>query len=76
MFCSRGDITGPIKNEVSNSQPCKATDMLRFLFSFCNARGDAAQVEPNDKDLMAAFEEVQKLAGEANTSLRIHLDTV
>jgi len=76
MFCSRGDITGPIKNEVSNSQHCKATDMLRFLFSFCNARGNAAQVEPNDKDLMAAFKKVQNLAGEANTSLRVNLNTV
>jgi len=76
MLCSRGDITGPIKNEVSNSQLCKATDMLHFLFSFCNTGGDAAQVEPNDKDLMAAFEKVQELAGEANTSLRINLNTV
>ena len=76
MFHSRGDITGPIKNEVSNSQLCKATDMLHFLFSFCNTGGDATQVEPNDEKLIAAFGKVQKLANKQNTPLRISLNSV
>ena len=76
MLGSRGDITGPIANEVSNSQHCKATDMLHFLFSFCNTGGDAAQVEPNDEKLIAAFKKVQELANMSNTILKINLDTV
>ena len=76
MLCSRGDTTGPIANEISNSQSCEATDMLHFLFSFCNTGGDAAQVEPNDRKLMAAFEKVQELANKPNTPLRTNLDLV
>lgn len=76
MLCSLSDITGPIKNEISNSQHCKATDMLHFLFSFCNTGGDEAQVEPNDKKLIAAFEKIQELANKPNTPLRINLDAM
>ena len=31
-----GYLVGPIKNEISDSQHCEATDMLHFLFTFCN----------------------------------------
>ena len=76
MLCSHGDITGPITNKISNSQPCKATDMLRFLFSFCETRGDAAQFQPKNEGLAAAFAEVQKLTNKQNTPLRINLNSV
>ena len=76
MLCSRGDITGPITNEISNSQSCKATDMLRFLFSFCETGGDAAQVEPKNEELAAAFAKIQELADKQNTPLRINLNSV
>jgi len=50
--------------------------MLRFLFSFCGANGDGAQVEPKDKELIGAFERVQELANRPNTPLRKNLDLV
>jgi len=75
-LCSLDHIVGPIKNEISNSQHCKATDMLHFLFSFCNTGGDAAHVEPNDRKLMAAFEKVQELANKPDTPLRTNLNLV
>ena len=75
-LCSLGYLVGPIKNEISNSQHCRATDMLHFLFTFCNTGGDAAQVEPNDRKLIAAFKRVQELANEPNTPLRTNLDLV
>ena len=50
--------------------------MLRFLFSFCETGGDAAQVEPKNEELMAAFAKVQELANEPNTPLRTNLDLV
>ena len=59
---------------MSKAQDCKAVDMLRFLFSFCGTRGDAAQVEPKDKELIGAFEMVRKLANEPNTLLGNNLD--
>jgi len=74
--CSLDYIVGPIKNEISNSQHCEATDMLHFLFSFCNTGGDAAHVELNDRKLMAAFEKVQELANKPNTPLRTNLNLV
>ena len=74
MLRSLDDITAPIKNEISKSQNCKATDMLRFLFSFCNTGGDAAQVEPKDNELINAFEMVREFANEPNTPLRNNLD--
>ena len=48
--------------------------MLRFLFSFCNTRSDATQVEPKDQDIMAAFKMTQELANETDTPLRENLD--
>ena len=75
-LCSLGYIIGPIKDEISSSQHCKATDVLHFLFSFCNTGGDAAQVEPNDRKLMAAFEKVQGLANKSDTPLRTNLNLV
>jgi len=63
----------PIKNDISKSQDCKAADMLRFLFSFCDTTGDAAQVDPKDDDLMVAFETARQLANEPNTPLRKNL---
>jgi len=76
MLYSRNDIAKPIENEISNSQCCKATDMLHFLFSFCNTGGDAAQVKPKNKELEAAFKEVQQLANKKKTPLRINLKSV
>jgi len=74
MFYSLGDIVTPIKNEISKPQDCKATDMLRFLFSFCNTAGNAAQVEPKDDELIKAFEMVREFANESKTPLRENLD--
>ena len=71
-----GYLVGLIKNEISNSQHCEATDMLHFLFTFCNTGGDAAQVEPNDRKLITAFKRVQELANEPSTPLRTNLDLV
>jgi len=48
--------------------------MLRFLFSFCNTRGDAAQVEPKDDELLVAFGMARELANEPNTPLRKNLN--
>ena len=48
--------------------------MLRFLFSFCDTRGDATQVEPKNDELLAAFEMTRGLANEADTPLRNSLD--
>jgi len=76
MLFSLGYLVGPIKNEISSSQHCKATDILHFLFSFCNTGGDAAQVEPNDRKLMAAFEKVQELVNKPDTPLRTNLNLV
>lgn len=59
-----------MKVEVSKTQICKAADMLRFLFSFCGARGDAVEVEPKDQELEGAFEVVRKLADESGSPLR------
>ena len=50
--------------------------MLRFLFSFCETGGDAAQVEPKNEELMAAFAKLQELANKPNTPLRINLNSV
>ena len=72
--CSLEDLVAPIRNEISKSQDCKAADMLHFLFSFCGARGDVAQVEPKDKELIGAFEKVQELTNESDTFLRNNLD--
>ena len=47
--------------------------MLRFLFSFCGAEADATEVEPRDRDILAAFEEVRSLANRRNTPLRENL---
>jgi penicillin V acylase-like amidase (Ntn superfamily) len=47
--------------------------MLRFLFSFCDAEGDAAEIEPKDEELMVAFEKARELANEPNTPLRKNL---
>ena len=74
MLCSLGDIAAPIKNEISRPQGCEVTDMLRFLFSFCNTSGDAAQVEPRDDELINAFEMAREFANEPNTPLRNNLD--
>jgi hypothetical protein len=65
---------GPIKNEISKPQGCKAADMLGFLFSFCGTGGGAAQVEPKDDQLTAAFEMVRALANEPGTLLKTHLN--
>ena len=72
--CSLGDLVEPIKNEISTPQDCKATDMLRFLFSFSNTTGEATQVEPKDEELIAAFKMTRELANEAGTPLRKNLD--
>jgi hypothetical protein len=50
--------------------------MLRFLFSFCNTGGDAAQVEPKDDELVRAFKVVEELAEESDTLLRKNLNRV
>ena len=76
MLCSLGDMVPAIKNEIAKPQDCKAADMLRFLFSFCDTGGDAAQVESKDDELMHAFGMVRKLANEQNTPLRDNLDLV
>jgi len=60
----------PIKNELSKSQDCKATHMLRFLFSFCGTETNVVEVEPKDGDLISAFRMVQELASEQDTPLR------
>jgi len=73
-MCSLEDIVAPIKNEISKPQGCKAADMLRFLFSFCNTRGDATQVEPKDGELLVAFRMARELANEPNTPLRKNLN--
>ena len=76
MLCSPGYLVGPIKNEISDSQHCEATDMLHFLFTFCNTGGDTAHIEPNDRKLITAFKRVQELANEPSTPLRTNLDLV
>jgi len=48
--------------------------MLRFLFSFCDTRDDATQVEPKGEELTAAFEMTRELASEPDTPLRKSLD--
>jgi len=48
--------------------------MLRFLFSFCDTSGDAAQVDPKDDESMAAFDMARELANEQNTPLRKNLN--
>jgi len=48
--------------------------MLRFLFSFCDTRGDASQVESKDDELRVAFEMVRGLANEPDTPLRENLN--
>ena len=48
--------------------------MLRFLFSFCDTRGDATVVRPKDKELIAALEMTRELANETNTPLRNNLN--
>ena len=63
-----------IKNEISKPQDCKAADMLHFLFSFCDTRGDAAGVRPKDEELMAAFKVARNLANEQATPLRNNLN--
>jgi len=57
----------PIRNELSKSQDCKAANMLRFLFSFCASKSDAAEVEPEDDKLISAFGMVQELASDQDT---------
>ena len=47
--------------------------MLRFLFSFCAAAVDATEVEPKDREILAAFKDVQDLANRPNTPLRDNL---
>ena len=76
MLCSLGDITTPIKSEISKSQDTKATDMLRFLFSFCGTSGNAAQVEPKDDELINAFDMVREFANKSGTPLKNNLDLV
>ena len=48
--------------------------MLHFLFSFCDTGGDAAEVRPNDEELMAAFKVARNLANEQATPLRNNLN--
>ena len=48
--------------------------MLRFLFSFCNTRGNASEVEYKDKEFKFAFDEVQKLASTKKSPLTDYLD--
>ena len=48
--------------------------MLRFLFSFCNTRGEATQVVPKDEELIDTFKMAQELANEAGTPLRENLN--
>ena len=67
---SLGAIIVPIENEISRPQHCGVLDMLRFLFSFCDTRGDATAVEPKDKELIVAFEMTRKLANKEDTPLR------
>ena len=55
-------------------QYCETVDMLRFLFSFCNTRGNASEVEYKDKEFKFAFDEVQKLASTKKSPLTEHLD--
>jgi len=74
MLPSLDDIAGPIKNEISKSQDCKAAEMLRFLFSFCETNGDATEVQRKDEEIKLAFKQVQALANEPNTPLRENLD--
>jgi hypothetical protein len=64
----------PIRNEISKPQYCKAADMLRFLFSFCGAGGDAAQVEPRVTELAGAFKMARDLANKFDTPLRDNID--
>ena len=47
--------------------------MLHFLFSFCNTRDDASQVEPKHEELGAAFGFARELANEPDTPLRRNL---
>jgi hypothetical protein len=48
--------------------------MLHFLFSFCDTKGDATEVEPKDEELKDAFNKVRKLANEPDTPLRKNLN--
>ena len=61
---------------MSKPQNCKAADMLRFLFSFCDTKGDATEVEPKEDELNNAFKMVRDLANEPNTLLRENLNLV
>ena len=38
--------------------------MLRFLFSFCDTNGKAAEVKRDEEAIKSAFEQVQKLINE------------
>ena len=62
-----------VENDISRPQCCDVKDMLRFLFSFCGTEVDATEVEPKDREILAAFEEVQSLANGQNTPLRENL---
>ena len=48
--------------------------MLRFLFSFCGAKADATEIEPRDRNVLAAYEKVRTLANE-KTSLKDDFDS-
>ena len=66
----------PIKQELSRPQDCKAADMLRFLFSFCDTSGGATEIQPKDQEINLAFKQVQLLANEPKSLLRENLNDV
>ena len=69
-------MEGPIRVDLEEAQECKAIDMIRFLFAFCNPRSSEKVPACNSRLLDLAFEKVKKIAKDRNNTLETELNNL
>jgi len=66
-------MSGPIRVDLAGAQDCKAADMIKFLFAFCQSE-NGKNVPVCDEELLRhAFEKVKEVANQERTPLRANL---
>lgn len=69
-------MAGPIGVDLEGAQQCKAAEMIKFLFAFCQPNDGKLVPVCDEAALQLAFEEAVEVANRANeeeSELRFHL---
>lgn len=69
-------MAGPIGVDLEGAQQCRAADLIKFLFAFCQPNDGKLVPVYNETALQLAFEEAERVAKGANeegSELRFHL---